>query len=57
MLILFFMYFLRGKSRDEMYYFVNKMEIKMSICFVNGNVYFSGFDGDVGGKCLSIYFN
>lgn len=36
------MYFLRGKSRDEMYYFVNKMEIKMSICFVNGNVYFSG---------------
>lgn len=51
------MYFLRGKSIDEMYYFVNKMEIKMSICFVNGNVYFSGFDGDVGGKCLSIYFN
>lgn len=57
MSILFFMYSLRGKSRDETHHSVNKMETKTSICFVNGNAHFSGFDGDVGGKCLSIHFN
>lgn len=51
------MYSLRGKSRDETHHSVNKMETKTSIRFVNGNAHFSGFDGDVGGECLSIHFN